>query len=146
MVEILFKKLNPSAKLPVQATPGSAGFDLCCLEDFTLSPGRTILVDTGIAVEIPPGYEMQIRPRSGLALKFKITVLNSPGTIDSDYRASIGVILARMPSDQVPCIFNAGDRIAQAVIQSVPTVTFREVEELSDTARGIGGFGSSGVK
>lgn len=137
------KLLRPGAKLPVFATPGAAGADLHACENICIRPGCRIVVATGLAMEIPEGMEVQIRPRSGLAAKFGVTVLNAPGTIDSDYRGEIGVMLVNLGVE--PFYVETGDRIAQMVIGQVQQVKFEEVSDLSDTLRGTGGFGSTGV-
>ncbi|WP_082660047.1 dUTP diphosphatase [Aureimonas sp. AU40] len=156
---VRFKKLHPDAVIPTYATPGAAGFDLYAVEDTIIEPGQRKLIRTGLAAAIPEGFEMQIRPRSGLALKNGITVVNSPGTIDSDYRGDIGVILLNTDLDYTPGAFsnggsihpgrefrvNKGDRIAQGVIAFVPQLPLVEVEELEETERGEGGFGSTGT-
>jgi dUTP pyrophosphatase len=144
---IKFKKLHPSVVLPVKQTEGSSGFDLQCFYDegdglLCIEPRKHLLVKTGLAVEIPAGYELQIRARSGLALKHGVTILNGIGTIDSDYRGEIGVILYNT-GDQ-PFYLRSGDRIAQLVPCQLPTVTIKAVKELKDTERGDGGFGSTG--
>lgn len=143
-MKIKVKKLHPLAIIPQYQTQGSAGFDFCSIQDITIKPQESALIKTGLAFEIENGYELQIRPRSGLALKNKITVLNSPGTIDSDYRGEIGIILINHSKED----FNiqCGDRIAQGIIAQVSFATFEEVTELSSTQRGEGGFGSSGIK
>jgi len=154
LVQIKVKKIGGASgidNIPKKATAGSAGVDLVAVDfkygnkefqkEFILKPGCSVLVRTGICVEIPEGYEMQIRPRSGLALKYGITVLNSPGTIDSDYRNEVGVILIN--HGKRPFKIRAGDRIAQAVVKPVPEVEYVEVDELSETER-KGGFGSTG--
>jgi dUTP pyrophosphatase len=130
--------------LPAYQTPGAAGADLCaCLAaPVTLLPGAHALVPTGLRFEIPPGYEMQVRPRSGLAAKFGVTVLNSPGTIDSDYRGEVQVILVNHGAS--PFVINHGDRIAQAVIAPVIQACFAASDALGGTERGEGGFGSTG--
>jgi dUTP pyrophosphatase len=128
--------------LPAYATPGAAGMDVLAAEDVTLAPGARHAVATGLALAIPPGYEVQVRPRSGLALKHGITVPNTPGTIDSDYRGELKVILVNHGGE--PFAIARGDRIAQLVLAPVVTATWREVAELDDTARGAGGFGSTG--
>jgi dUTP pyrophosphatase len=122
----------------------AAGADLCAaLEaDLTLAPGARSLVPTGFALAIPPGFEVQIRPRSGLALKHGVTLLNSPGTIDADYRGPVGVILANLGSE--PFTIRRGDRIAQMIVAPVSRAAFEEREELGATARSEGGFGSTG--
>ena len=128
--------------LPAYATAGAAGMDLLAARDMTLAPGARALVPTGIAVALPEGFEMQVRPRSGLALKHGVTVLNAPGTVDSDYRGEVGVILLNT-SDTAFAIAR-GDRIAQAVFAPVTRAAFEEVVVLPETARGAGGFGSTG--
>lgn len=135
--------LQENAITPQRAYPSDSGMDLHCVENFTLLVGEHALIKTGIAVEMPVGYELQIRPRSGLALKNGITVLNSPGTIDSSYRGEIGVILKNF--DNEPHSFKAGDKIAQMVISKVELVDFVEVDRLNHSDRGTGGFGSTGV-
>lgn len=132
--------------LPAYETTGSAGMDLraAVAEDapMTLAPGARALVPTGLKIALEPGYEAQVRPRSGLALKHGITCLNSPGTIDSDYRGEVGVILANL--GQEPFVIRRGERIAQMVIARHEQATVAEVDSLDDTARGAGGFGSTG--
>ena len=130
--------------LPAYETAHSAGLDLRAHLDLpvTLAPGERALVPTGLRLEIPPGYEGQVRPRSGLALKRGVTVLNAPGTIDADYRGDVGVILVNL-SDQNQSI-EPGERIAQLVFAPVTQASWDEVESLSDTERGAGGFGSTG--
>ncbi|MDJ0275628.1 dUTP diphosphatase [Sphingomonas sp. 2R-10] len=128
--------------LPVYATPGAAGMDVVAAEDVELAPGARHAVATGFAMAIPEGYEVQVRPRSGLALKHGITCLNTPGTIDSDYRGEVKVILANL--GQEPFRVVRGERIAQLVPAPVLRATLDEVEALDDTARGAGGFGSTG--
>jgi len=130
--------------LPSYETPGAAGVDLRASEEALLLPGEWTTISTGIKIEIPAGYEAQIRPRSGIALKNGVTLLNSPGTIDSDYRGEIKVIMINNGSD--PFTVNAGDRIAQLVFAPVIRVTWIENDELSSTKRGEGGFGSSGER
>ncbi len=128
--------------LPAYATSGAAGMDVVAAEDLTLAPGARHAVATGFAIAIPAGYEVQVRPRSGLALKHGITCLNTPGTIDEDYRGEVKVILANL-GDQ-PFAVVRGERIAQLVPAPVQRATFDEVTSLDDTARGGGGFGSTG--
>jgi len=135
-------KRSSNAQVPVYATAGAAGCDLCSTENVTVGPLATALVPTGIFLEVPMGFEAQIRTRSGLALKQGLVVLNSPGTIDSDYRGEVKVIIYNASNEWKK--INAGDRIAQMVIARVEHALFEEVEELSDTARGSGGFGSTG--
>lgn len=128
--------------LPHYATPGAAGMDVVAAEDLTLAPGARHAVATGFALAIPPGYEIQVRPRSGLALKHGITVPNTPGTIDSDYRGELKVILINHGAE--PFAIARGDRVAQLVLAPVVQAAWDEVEELDATARGAGGFGSTG--
>jgi dUTP pyrophosphatase len=130
--------------LPAYATPGSAGADLAAAVEapLVLQPGGRALVPTGVALALPDGYEAQVRPRSGLALRNGVTVLNSPGTIDCDYRGEIGVILANLGSETVTIV--RGDRIAQLVVAPVNRVAWQPVAALPETPRGAGGFGSSG--
>jgi dUTP pyrophosphatase len=136
------KRLSEDAVIPAYQTPGSAGADLHAAEDVDLRPGEWKAVGTGLAFAIPEGYEVQIRPRSGLAFKHGVTVLNAPGTIDSDYRGEVRAILINNGS-QVFRI-SKGDRVAQMVLAEVWQTGFHQVEELSETERGEGGFGSTG--
>jgi dUTP pyrophosphatase len=128
---------------PAYATPGAAGMDVVSAEDLTLAPGGRHAVATGFAMAIPEGYEVQVRPRSGLALKHGITCLNTPGTIDSDYRGEVKVILANL--GDAPFLIARGDRIAQLVPAPVQRAVFVAVDSLDATVRGAGGFGSTGV-
>lgn len=141
---------DQSLPLPQYQTAGAAGADICAnlppdqrSQGLTLDPMQRLIVSTGIRVEIPAGYEMQIRPRSGLATKYGITLPNTPGTIDSDYRGPLGVALINL--GDAPYTIHHGDRIAQAVIAPVLQVRFAVVARLSDTDRGSGGFGSTGL-
>jgi len=129
-------------ELPGYATDGAAGMDVLAAEDATLPPGGRHAVATGLAFAIPPGFEIQVRPRSGLALKHGITVPNTPGTVDSDYRGELKVILIN--HDAAPFEIRRGDRIAQLVLAPVTRASWLKVDELDDTARGQGGFGSTG--
>jgi dUTP pyrophosphatase len=131
--------------LPTYATPDAAGFDLrsASQEPIVLTPGQRGLVPTGLVLEIPRGYEGQVRPRSGLALKNGISLVNTPGTIDSDYRGEVKVIMINLGEDHF--MVNYGDRIAQLVIAPVIQAQIQEAGELSDTERGVGGFGSTGL-
>ncbi|MFD1765438.1 dUTP diphosphatase [Sphingorhabdus buctiana] len=144
-VEIRVKRLNNGAglPLPVYASAGAAGMDICAAEAVKLKPGARFAVPTGFAVAIPHGYEIQVRPRSGLALKHGITCLNTPGTIDCDYRGEVKVILANLGEEVFE--IERGDRIAQLVVAPAPQALVTEVETLDETARGAGGFGSTGV-
>ena len=143
MHRLLVKRLSPAAQLPAYAHAGDAGLDLFAAVAASLEPGESKLVGTGISIELPPNTEAQVRPRSGLALKHGITVLNAPGTIDHGYRGEVGVILinhGRTRFDIEP-----GMKIAQMVIAPFVTVAVEETEELTGTSRGQGGFGSTGV-
>jgi len=143
MIDVKFKKLDERAVIPEYKTKGSAGADLYAVLDqpIIINPTERVLIDTGLAVELPVGYELQIRPRSGLALKYGLTVLNTPGTIDSDYRGNIGIIVVNHSSE--PYTVNPGERIAQMVINKYEIANFTE-GELSKTERSAGGFGSTG--
>lgn len=127
---------------PAYATAHAAGMDIVAAEDLTLAPGARHAVATGFAIAIPEGYEVQVRPRSGLALKHGITCLNTPGTIDADYRGEVKVILANL--GDAPFAVTRGERIAQLVPAAVQRATFAEIAELDETVRGTGGFGSTG--
>ncbi len=144
-VTVNFTRTDGST-IPSYQTEGAAGADLCALlsTPVTLQPFERKLVPTGIFVEIPAGFEAQVRPRSGLALKHGISVLNSPGTIDADYRGEIGVVLINLGSD--PFVIENGDRIAQLVLSAVERALFIPAGNLSDTVRGAGGYGSTGKK
>ncbi len=143
-ITIQLKRLAHGAGLPLPAyaTAGAAGMDVVAAEELVLAPGARAAVATGFAIAIPEGYEVQVRPRSGLALKHGVTCLNSPGTIDSDYRGEVKVILANLGAE--PFAIARGDRIAQLVPAPVQRATLDEVDTLEDTARGAGGFGSTG--
>jgi dUTP pyrophosphatase len=149
-VKIKFKKLDPRAIVPKYQDEGASGFDFHCVlnEDYVKRSFLKLLghsqeiVSTGLACEIPDGYEIQVRPRSGLAFKNQITITNSPGTIDSSYRGEIKVSLHNLGDETL--IINSGDRIAQGVLCIVPKASITEVDELSETERGSGGFGSTG--
>jgi dUTP pyrophosphatase len=142
LMQLKVKRLDPAAVVPSYARPGDAGLDLFAVRALTLGPGESALVPTGIAIELPPGTEGQVRPRSGLALKFAITVLNTPGTVDEGYRGEVGVILIN--HGHTPFVVDAGMKIAQLVVSPRIQVDVSEVPELSDTQRGAGGFGSTG--
>ena len=144
MIEIELQRLphGEGLPLPARATEHAAGLDVVSAEDLTLAPGERHAVATGFAIAIPEGYEVQVRPRSGLALKHGITCLNTPGTIDSDYRGEVKVILANLGSE--PFEVRRGERIAQLVPAPVLSANFHEVAGLSETSRGAGGFGSTG--
>jgi len=140
-IPINIKKLMDAAVIPTYATAGSSGFDLYATEHITVAPYTTELIPTGIAVSVPFGFELQVRPRSGMSLNTKMRVANSPGTIDSDYRGEVKVIL----ENSGPMTYNIkpGDRIAQGVICPIFKAIWREVKELDETERADGGFGSS---
>ncbi len=147
MDKIVVKIVNKSAnQLPSYSTPFSAGMDLraSLSAPVLLNPLERKLIPTGISIELPEGYECQIRPRSGLALKKGITVLNTPGTIDADYRGEIGVILVNLSAE--PFVVENGERICQMVVARHSTVEWQPVDVLSDTERGAGGFGHTGIK
>ena len=143
-IRIALKRLPHSEGLPLPAyaTHGAAGMDVVAAEELTLVPGGRAAVATGFAIAIPDGYEVQVRPRSGLALKHGVTCLNTPGTIDSDYRGEVKVILANL--GDAPFDIARGDRIAQLVPAPVQRASLTEVDSLDDTLRGAGGFGSTG--
>ena len=142
-MKVLWKRIDPAARLPSYAHPGDAGMDICSVEDLTLPPGGRALVHTGLVLQLPPNAEAQVRPRSGLALKHGVTVLNSPGTIDAGYRGEVGVILANF--GQEPFVVGKGMKIAQIVVAPVEQAEIAEVQETDATERGAGGFGSTGV-
>lgn len=143
-IEIAIKRLSHGADLPLPAyaTAGAAGMDVVAAEELDLAPGARHAVATGFAMAIPAGYEVQVRPRSGLALKHGVTVPNTPGTIDSDYRGELKIIMINHGDTPFP--IRRGDRIAQIVAAPVQQARFTEVDALDDTARGTGGFGSTG--
>jgi dUTP pyrophosphatase len=146
-VEVLLRRLPAAADLPPprRATELSAGFDLHARVEgrIEIAPGARCLVPTGVALALPPGYEAQVRPRSGLALRLGLTLLNSPGTVDADYRGEIGVVLVNHGSG--PVSIRRGERIAQLVVQRLPEVRLVEVEALPESWRGAGGFGHTGT-
>mgnify|MGYP003956523057 FL=1 len=144
MVKVLVKKLHPKVQLPSYKTQGSSGMDLMAFIEspIKISPNSSALIPTGISVAIPNDVEIQIRPRSGLAIKANITVLNTPGTIDSDYRGEIKVILFNHGTEEF--VVKNNDRIAQMILIPVLKVDFEEVDDLPETVRGSGGFGSTG--
>ena len=144
MVKILVKKFDKNIKLPSYNTSGSSGMDLVAYvkNKITIKPGKTSMIPTGIAVAIPKNYEIQIRPRSGLAAKKRISVLNTPGTIDSDYRGEIKIILINLGRKSF--VVKSGDRVAQMILSPVAKGKFKEVKSLPKTVRGKKGFGSTG--
>ena len=144
MVKILIKKFHKSIKLPTYKTAGASGMDLVAYikNKITINPGKTAMIPTGISVAIPKNYEIQIRPSSGLAAKKSISVLNTPGTIDADYRGEIKIILINLGKKLF--VVQSGDRIAQMILCPVAKGKFKEVRKLPKTIRGKGGFGSTG--
>jgi dUTP pyrophosphatase len=142
-VAVSWRRLQPTAVVPTYARPGDAGADLSCCADFTLGPGERRLVGTGVAVALPEGWAGFVHPRSGLAARFGVTVLNAPGTVDAGYRGEILVCLLNTDRD-APVSFAAGDRIAQLVVQQVARVRFEAADELPPSGRGTGGHGSTG--
>lgn len=167
-MNVKIKRLHPAAVIPAYAKPGDSGFDLVAVEDVIIAPGETALVPTGLAFEIPFGYEMQVRPRSGISLRTKLRVANSPGTIDAGFRGEVAVIIDNIAPEgndfsEWACnvsgelyglddeyedgtyIIRAGNKIAQGVITPVERSTFEETDELTETERGAGGYGSTGV-
>ena len=144
MVKVLIKKLNPSVQLPSYKTNGASGMDLMAYVEkpINLEPGRSCLVPTGLSVAFPKEYEIQIRPRSGLAAKKNISVLNTPGTIDSDYRGELKIILFNHGNENF--IINKNDRVAQMVLTPIIKMELEETNELPESIRGSGGFGSTG--
>jgi dUTP pyrophosphatase len=143
MVNVKITKIKDNAIIPKYAKPGDAGVDLCSTEEYLLKPGDRCLVSTGIKIALPQGHEAQVRPRSGLALKHGISIVNTPGTVDSDYRGEIGIILINHGQDDFKV--EPGMRIAQMVINKVEHANFEEVDLLDKTDRGEGGFGHSGT-
>jgi dUTP pyrophosphatase len=143
-IEVLITRLSHGEGLPLpsRATPGAAGMDIVSAVDVTIAPSARALVPTGLSIAVPHGYEVQLRPRSGLALKHGVTLPNTPATIDSDYRGELQVIMINLGSE--PFEIHRGDRIAQLLVQKVEAIEFREVAELPSSGRGQGGFGSTG--
>jgi len=141
--DVLITRLDPAVPLPSYARPGDAGADLSAAEDVDLAPGERAVVRTGIAIALPSGYAGFVHPRSGLAARHGLTMVNAPGTIDAGYRGEIKVILLNTDAT-APVSLRRGDRIAQLVVQRVENVTFREVPALPESARGVDGFGSTG--
>ena len=146
MIKIQIKRLSTSVSIPKYETPGSSGLDVAAYieNNIIIYPREKAIVSTGFSISVPIGYEVQIRPRSGLAAKKNITVLNTPGTIDADYRGEIKIILINLGKEKF--IIENGDRIAQMVVCPVVQADLEEVKELSNTERGSGGFGSTGTK
>ncbi len=142
-IPLRIRKLDPSADVPSYAHPGDAGLDLCSAEDLALEPGERAMVSTGFAMALPEGYAAFVQPRSGLAARSGVSIVNTPGLIDCHYRGEVKVILVNLGSE--PFRVKRGDRIAQMVVQRVETARVEVVEELDETARGEGGFGSTGL-
>ena len=142
-LEIAVQKLFPEVKMPGYAHDGDAGLDLYSTIDHVLQPGARVLVPTGLKMAIPHGYEGQVRPKSGLALKHGLTVLNTPGTVDAPYRGEVGVILINL-DPKASYEIKKGEKVAQMVFNKIEYATFTEAAELTDTTRGAGGFGSTG--
>ncbi|WP_322751012.1 MULTISPECIES: dUTP diphosphatase [unclassified Frankia] len=140
---VLVQRLDPDLPLPAYAHAGDAGADLVAARDVTLAPGERTMVGTGIAVALPEGYAAFVHPRSGLAARHGVSIVNAPGTVDAGYRGEINVLLVNTDLRQ-PVHLRRGDRIAQLVVQRVERAAFREVAELPETVRGTGGFGSTG--
>ena len=140
---MLITRLDPDVPLPSYARPDDAGADLVCAEDVDLAPGQRAVVGTGIAIALPAGYAAFVHPRSGLAARHGVTLVNAPGTLDAGYRGEIKVVLLNT-DPATPVSFRRGDRIAQLVVQRVERAAFREVAALPDSARGDNGFGSTG--
>ena len=143
MIKVQIKKIKENAIVPKYAHKGDAGVDLYSTEDYILKPGERVLVSTGIQIAIPEGYEAQIRPKSGLALKNGLSIVNTPGTIDAGYRGEIGIILINHSQEEQK--IEKGKKIAQMVIKKVEQAEFEEVDGLDETSRNEGGFGSTGL-
>lgn len=143
-VPIKVKKVHPKAVIPSYAKAGDAGFDFHSVEDIVIHHNQTVIVKTGLKVAIPEGYEIQVRPRSGLSLKTGLSIANSPGTIDSGYRGEIGIICKYFKEPNDFYIVKPGDRIAQGVLKRAPQAKFKEVNKLPESERGIGGYGHTG--
>lgn len=142
-VDVLIVRLDPELPLPAYALPGDAGFDVCARVDVTLAPGERVVVPTGVALALPDGYAAFVHPRSGLAARHGITVVNAPGTIDAGYRGEVRVCLLNTDQHE-PTTLRRGDRIAQIVVQRVVRAVMHEAERLPDSHRGEGGYGSTG--
>lgn len=143
MVEILVRRLDDAAPLPAYAHPGDAGADLCTMVDVRLEPGERVLVPTGLSVALPLGYVALVHPRSGLAARCGLSIVNTPGTVDAGYRGEVKVLLVNLDPRE-PVVLRRGDRIAQLVIQQVEQARFVEVDALPESVRGEGGYGSTG--
>lgn len=143
-LDVKIKTLHKDAVVPEYKTKGAAGLDLTTIESATIVGGDTVLLKTGLAMAVPEGYEAQVRPRSGMSLKTKVRISNAPGTLDSDYRGEIGVIIDNTGIN--PISIEKGERVAQLVFNKIETARFKVVDNLDDTERGEGGFGSTGIK
>lgn len=143
MINVEIKRLDERARIPSYSTEGASGMDIAVLDDVSIKPGETVVAPTGLAFAIPRGYEIQLRPRSGLSLKTDLRLPNSPGTIDSDYRGDLGVIMSNVGNEVLE--FKAGDRVAQIVLNFVPKMELIVVNELTETVRDDGAFGSTGI-
>jgi len=143
VVEILLQRLDPDLPAPAHAHPGDAGADLRSAIDLTLAPGERMLVPTGVGIALPEGYVALVHPRSGLAARHGLSIVNTPGTVDAGYRGEIKVLLINTDAAE-PVTLHRGDRIAQLVVQRVERAVFVEVDALPDSARGVGGYGSTG--
>lgn len=141
---MLLRRLDPTVPVPARARRGDAGVDLCCTDDVVLAPGERALVGTGVAIALPFGYAGFVHPRSGLAARTGLSIVNAPGTVDAGYRGEIRVCLINL-DPRAEIVLSRGDRIAQLVVQRVEQVRFVEVEELPGSERGTGGHGSTGV-
>ena len=143
MTDVLITRLDPDVPIPAYEHPGDAGVDLVTTVDATLAPGERALLPTGIAIALPDGYAAFVHPRSGLAARFGVSIVNAPGTVDAGYRGEIKVSVVNLDA-ATPVVFHRGDRIAQLVVQEVVRVRFHEVAQLPGSARAAGGFGSTG--
>jgi len=143
MTDVLITRLDPDVPIPAYEHPGDAGVDLVTTVDATLAPGERALLPTGIAIALPDGYAAFVHPRSGLAARFGVSIVNAPGTVDAGYRGEIKVSVINLDA-ATPVVLHRGDRIAQLVVQEVVRVHFHEVAKLPGSARGAGGFGSTG--
>lgn len=143
MFKVLVKRIHPDAVMPSYAHEGDAGVDLYSVEDLTLQSGERKLVPTGIQLSFPRGYEAQVRPKSGLALKQGLSVLNTPGTVDHGYRGEVGVIVVNLGHEQVE--IKKGTKVAQMIFNKIEEAEFEEAQDLDETRRGEGGFGSTGI-
>ncbi len=144
-IQVKIKRLDPELPLPRYANPGDAGLDLYSAQDVTIEPGRRVMISTGVAIALPQGYAGFVQPRSGLAAKKGLSIVNTPGLVDSGYRGELKVIAINTDADE-PIVISRGERVAQLVVQRVPSVELVEVDELDQTERGEGGFGSTGLR